>query len=61
MQIRQAARRPVETIAPEATIGDAARLMDDRAVGALVLCEGDRLMGIVTDRDIVTRGVARGV
>lgn len=61
MQIRQAARRPVVTIAPEATIGDAARLMDDRAVGALVLCEGDRLMGIVTDRDIVTRGVARGV
>jgi signal-transduction protein with cAMP-binding, CBS, and nucleotidyltransferase domain len=45
------------------TIGDAARLMDDCAVGAVVVVdqEGGRPVGIVTDRDLVVRAMARNI
>lgn len=42
------------------TVYRAARLMRDRGVGALVVVERERLVGIVTDRDLVMRAVARG-
>ena len=61
MKARDAIRKPPATIPAGATIGDAARLMDKRSVGALVVLNGDRPVGIVTDRDIVVRAVARQV
>lgn len=61
MKARDAIRKPPATIAAGATIGDAARLMDKRSVGALVVLDGERPVGIVTDRDLVVRGVARQV
>ena len=40
------------------SIADAAQAMRDRAVGAVLVVDGDRLCGLVTDRDIVIRAVA---
>jgi CBS domain-containing protein len=47
-------------VSPSQPIGDAARMMRDEDVGSLPVCEGDRVTGIVTDRDIVVRGIAAG-
>ncbi|WP_228126719.1 CBS domain-containing protein [Candidatus Viadribacter manganicus] len=52
--------RDVRTVAPETTIQEAARLMAEADVGALPVAAGDRLAGIVTDRDIAVRAVAIG-
>ncbi|HEY5011168.1 MAG TPA: CBS domain-containing protein [Acidimicrobiia bacterium] len=61
MRAIDAIRKPAATIANDAAIADAAKLMDARVVGALVVTDGDRPVGIVTDRDIVVRAIARGV
>lgn len=53
-------RQPV-TVERSTTIRDAAREMERQGVGALLVVEGEHLVGIVTDRDIVLRGVARDV
>jgi CBS domain-containing protein len=49
-----------ETIGPEETLEMAARKMRDVGVGALAVCEEGRPIGILTDRDIVVRGIAAG-
>ena len=49
------------TVASDATVVDAARLMRDQDVGAILLTDGDSLAGIVTDRDIAVRVVAEGI
>lgn len=51
----------VQVIAPEATLRQAARMMLDLDVGALPVCRGTSLLGMVTDRDITVRGVAAGL
>ena len=51
--------RDVRTMKPSDTVVDAARCMDEMNVGVIPVCEGDKLVGMVTDRDIVVRGVAR--
>ncbi|MCK9923484.1 CBS domain-containing protein [Frankia sp. AgPm24] len=53
--------RPPVTVPRTTTIGQAAREMARTGVGALLVVDNDRLVGIVTDRDVVIRGVARGV
>jgi CBS domain-containing protein len=50
----------VTTIAPGASIRDAARIMDERNVGSIPVCDGDRLVGLVTDRDITVRATSVG-
>ena len=52
--------REVETIEASASLGQAAQRMRDANVGVLPVVEGGRLRGVLTDRDIVVRGVARG-
>jgi len=47
-------------VSPTQPITEAARIMRDEDVGSLPVCEGDRVTGIVTDRDIVVRGLADG-
>jgi CBS domain-containing protein len=50
---------PYPTSVPSsATMQDAALLMRDQQVGDVLVCDGDRLLGIVTDRDLVVRGIA---
>jgi CBS domain-containing protein len=50
----------VEVIAPEASISEAATTMSHRDIGPLPVCEGERLVGMLTDRDITVRAVAAG-
>lgn len=47
-------------VGPENTLVEAAGLMREMDVGALPVCEEDRLIGMLTDRDIVLRGTADG-
>jgi CBS domain-containing protein len=60
MRMYELSSKDPVTIAPDATLQDAARLMNEANVGALLVMDGDRLAGIVTDRDIVVRGVGAG-
>jgi CBS domain-containing protein len=47
-------------VAPQTPVTEVAELMEADDVGAIPVVEGDRLVGIVTDRDIVVRAVAKG-
>jgi CBS domain-containing protein len=51
--------RGVRTMAPSDTVVEAAQAMDELNVGVIPVCEGSKLVGMVTDRDIVVRGVAQ--
>jgi CBS domain-containing protein len=50
-----------QTVQPGDSVQHAARLMDELNVGALPVCEGTQLVGIVTDRDITVRATAIGL
>jgi CBS domain-containing protein len=50
----------VEVVRPEETLRDAARAMADLDVGSLPVCDGRKLVGMITDRDIAVRAVAEG-
>lgn len=55
MQVKSGMTREIESISPDATIIDAARKMRDRDIGALPVCEGEHVIGMITDRDITVR------
>jgi CBS domain-containing protein len=61
MQAGDVMTRDVVTVRPDAMIREAARMMDELNVGALPVCDGRRLVGIITDRDIVVRSTADGM
>ena len=50
--------RGVRSMAPQDAVTAAAQAMDELNVGVIPVCEGDKVVGMVTDRDIVVRGVA---
>jgi CBS domain-containing protein len=54
----ETAIKQVETIEVEATLAEAAQMMADHNVGALIVTDGRDIAGIVTDRDLVVRGLA---
>ena len=60
-RIRDVMTRKPRVIQPDATVADAATLMRRLDVGALPVCDGSRLIGMVTDRDITTRATAEGL
>jgi CBS domain-containing protein len=51
--------RGVRAMSPSDTVSKAAQAMDELNVGVIPVCDGDKLVGVVTDRDIVVRGVAQ--
>ena len=51
--------RGVRSMSPSDTVAQAAQAMDELNVGVIPVCDGDKLVGMVTDRDIVVRGVAQ--
>lgn len=61
MRAIEGIRRSGVAIAPDKTMRDAAEIMERSGVGALAVVDGDALVGIVTDRDLVRRGLARGL
>lgn len=60
MQLRDVMTRRVEVIRPDATIQEAAQKMKNLDVGPIPVCDGDRLQGMLTDRDITVRAIAEG-
>ena len=60
-QVKEIMTRNVEVIRPEAPLAEAARKMDQLNVGPLPVCDGDRLVGVVTDRDITVRATSEGM
>jgi CBS domain-containing protein len=60
MQVSDVMTRDIETIPPDASLQQAAQAMEAIGVGSLPVCDGRRLVGTLTDRDIVVRGVAAG-
>ena len=50
----------VQIVRPDDTLQDAAAMMAEQDVGALPVCDGSRLQGMITDRDIAVRAVANG-
>jgi len=61
MRTIDAVRRSGIGIGPQRTIHDAAVVMERSGVGSLAVIDGTRLIGIVTDRDLVRRALAAGV
>jgi CBS domain-containing protein len=57
-KVRQAMSRDPRSVGESTSVQEAARLMKEQDVGSLPVVEDERLVGIVTDRDIVIRGVA---
>ena len=51
----------VQTIQPQESLRRAAQCMRELDVGALPVCDGERLLGMVTDRDIAVRAIADGL
>ena len=60
MKVSEAMTRDVQVTSPSQTIKDAAKIMASIDVGIVPVGENDRLVGMVTDRDIAVRGVAEG-
>lgn len=58
MQLKDIMTPGVEVIAPEASIYEAAEKMSHLDIGPLPVCDGEHLVGMLTDRDITVRAVA---
>ena len=61
MKLHEVMTKDVETVHPEDTLQTAAKKMRDRNIGFLPVCDGDRLIGVLSDRDLVVRALADGV
>jgi len=60
MKVREAMTSEVQLCTPDDSLKDAAEAMMALNVGLLPVTDNDRLIGMITDRDIAVRGVARG-
>ena len=60
MLVKDIMTHDVEAISPSDTLEQAARKMADLNVGPLPVCEDDRIVGMITDRDITVRATAAG-
>lgn len=58
--ISEVMTRDVMTISPQETLRRAAQMMDELNVGVLPVCDGERLVGMITDRDITVRSTSAG-
>ena len=61
MKVSEIMSRDVQIASPQQTIAEIARIMADREIGFLPVGDDDRLVGTITDRDIVIRAVADGL
>jgi CBS domain-containing protein len=60
MKVKEMMHKGVEWVSPDTSVATLAKKMLQHDVGALPVGENDRLIGMVTDRDIAMRGVAKG-
>lgn len=55
MQVRDVMSKNIASVSPDTPVRDVALIMKNMNIGAVPVCKGDRLVGILTDRDIVVR------
>ncbi len=60
MKVSEVMTRDVKTVSPDSTAKEAASFMLSEDAGSMPVSDGDRLIGMITDRDIAVRGVAKG-
>ncbi len=60
MKVKDVMHKGAQWVGPDTSITELARMMRAHDIGALPVGENDKLVGMVTDRDIVCRGVANG-
>ena len=60
MLIKEMMTRNVEVVRPNSSVQDAASKMKSLDIGSLPVCDGSKIHGMITDRDIVIRAVAEG-
>jgi CBS domain-containing protein len=60
MKVSEVMTRDVQTVRPDQPVQDAASFMLSADAGSIPVTDGDRLIGMITDRDIAVRGVAKG-
>ncbi|MEO7634925.1 MAG: CBS domain-containing protein [Sphingomicrobium sp.] len=60
MKVSDVMTSKVETIRPDQTAQEAAAFMLSADTGSIPVTEGEKLVGIITDRDIAVRGIAKG-
>lgn len=60
MKVSDVMTRDVQTVRPDQTAREAATFMLQTDAGAIPVTDGDRLVGMITDRDIAVRGIAEG-
>ena len=60
MKVSECMTRDVQVATPDQPIREAARFMLRADAGSIPVCDGDRLVGMITDRDIAVRAVAEG-
>jgi CBS domain-containing protein len=60
MKVKDVMHKGAEWVTPQTALADVAKKMRDLDIGAIPVGENDRLIGMVTDRDITCRGVANG-
>ena len=61
MKLQDIMTKDVEVTHPNDTLQTAAQKMRDRDIGFLPVCDGDRLIGVLTDRDVIVRAIAEGM
>lgn len=61
MKLDEIMTKDVEIISPGDTLQTAAQKMRDRDIGFLPVCDGDRLIGVLSDRDVIVRALAEGM
>ena len=59
MKVKEAMHKGVEWVGPDTPVTELAKLMCTHNIGAIPIGESDRLIGMVTDRDIVCKGLAQ--
>ena len=60
MKVSEVMTRDVQTVRPDQPVQQAASFMLSADAGSIPVTDGDRLIGMITDRDITVRGVAKG-
>ena len=60
MKVSDVMTRDVQTVRPDQPVQEAASFMLSADAGSIPVTDGDRLVGMITDRDIAVRGVAKG-
>ena len=60
MKVNECMTTSPDCVSPETSLRDAALLMEKDDCGFVPICENDKLIGVITDRDMAIRGIAQG-